>query len=261
MVAIALQIDSTLLTVLGSVASIVALLIGLIARRDWLERQFRRLTGRREEVIKAEAKKEFIGDLFGGTEKVELVENGKEYGRRIDAAAENAVKIRRLSGNLEGQENQDDYEEFCDENIEKQLLVIRPEPPGNPIGNLTGNELIRNLQTSRDSDARTGRLKGMYQRLRSYDAPDGDWENIKIKAYWHTPWIRMAIYEDVHGNREAGFTFSPSVIDFRSAPLFWTKDSDTIAALNSYFDDIWSDERTKCYSEIIEDNDDSENFS
>lgn len=248
-----LQSGTPSLTVIGSIASITALLIALIARRHWVMHQWSRITGQQEEEIKAEGKAEFLDNLFGSETEVELIKNGDEYGRRIAEAAEDAVKIRRLSGNLEGQKDMDDYEAFCDPDVEKHLLVIRPDPPEDPIGEYAGNELLRHLKTSRDSDARVGRLRGMYQRIKSYMAEDGDWNEVEIRSYWHTPWIRMAIYEDVHGDWEAGFTFSPAVIDFRDAPLFWTEDSDLIAALNSYYDDVWTDDRTVCYTEILED--------
>ncbi|WP_336329997.1 hypothetical protein [Haloarcula sp. CGMCC 1.2071] len=247
-----LQLESLSITSIGSLASIIALVIALIARRHYVVHQLGRLTGKQDEELKAEGKSEFLDDLFGSETEVELIEDGEEYGRRISKAAEDAVKIRRLSGNLEGQKNQDDYEAFCNPNVEKHLLVMRPEQSGNPIGKYTGNELIRHLKTSLDADASLGRLEGMYHRLKTYASGEDDWENVTISSYWHTPWIRMAIYEDVHGNREAGFTFSPSVVDFRDSPLFWTEDSDLIAALNSYYDDIWTDERTVDYTVVLE---------
>jgi hypothetical protein len=240
---ILLEIPS--LATIGSVASILGVLIAAYLNRDRILKLYSKYTGKT-------AEEKLLKRLFGEEIRVERAD--EDYGERIRSAASNSYLIYRLSGNTKRIDGMDDFEQFKDPNVTTRLLIINPVPKTESnFGDYTALDIEKSL--GRDQAADLSFLKGRYGGIKQYLEEDGDWEETRAQAYGTTPWIRMILFkgDEEQGWNEAGFTFSPTLADFNNqTPKFWTTDPAAIKTLRSIYEDIWNDPRTEKYSDMYD---------
>jgi hypothetical protein len=191
-----------------------------------------------------------IEDIFGPETEVELIEDTEEFGQMIKSAADNAVNsVERIHFNMHYVNRTENN--FADKTVDHRVLLAKPIPAKHPTasgktGTHTGFDTVydSNIDTNPSKDQFIQRYELVNQMQE-----EGTWDNVDVKLYETTPWLRAAIID----GSKAGFLLLPSMYEGSKAAKFWTEDPNVIDTLQDIYDDVWHDPRTVDFEEWYED--------
>lgn len=179
---------------------------------------------------------DILTGIFGNSE-IKTVSDS-EFEDLIKSHADSATKrIDRISVHMYTVDKQEN-EQFRNPDVHHRILLLKPSKDGK-TGTHTGYETGL-LSPYDDNDLLD--INSFKQPFRHiyHSIESGNWENVEVKLYETTPWIRGAIIDGQY----AGIIFVPTIQGGREAQKFWTENTDTVEIFTDIFEDVWTDKRS-----------------
>lgn len=223
------------ITLIGAASGFV-LIAGVLYYVLW----FRDIGQEKYEEFRRRQTSELVAGIFGSEVAVDVVNDFREYGRRIADAAENSTKVYRISGNAATFPMFDEEETFSNPGIENRILILSPEYSNEIDGFKRESSGLDALIRSRHVDSHHTKESSYEQALLQLHRriTNEDWD-VDVRLYRTTPWLRGVIFDD-----QAGVMMSPNLYDFQEVAKFWVSDGHSCTVFRDIFDDIWNDPDT-----------------